>query len=82
MSSATVGETLTLHGRDRDAEIEVRVREPRTPNAKGQRPHVNRIDIITGRVTGPPRIVPPTPPRPLPSPAGTARASGPVFISR
>ncbi|GLX11455.1 hypothetical protein [Microbispora sp. NBRC 16548] len=52
-SSATVGETLTLHGRDRDAEIEVRVREPRTPNAKGQRPHVNRIDIITGRVTGP-----------------------------
>ncbi|WP_169952091.1 phosphoesterase [Microbispora sp. H11081] len=52
-SSATVGETLTLRGRDRDAEIEVRVREPRTPNASGQRPHVNRIDIITGRVTGP-----------------------------
>lgn len=49
--TATVGETLDLRG-GRDAEVEVRVREPRRPNAAGERPHVRRIDVITGRVTG------------------------------
>ncbi|SEH00242.1 hypothetical protein SAMN05444920_115221 [Nonomuraea solani] len=53
--TASVGETLRLRGRDRDAEVEVRFRVPATPNAKGERPQVNRVDIITGRITGPAR---------------------------
>ncbi|GAA2436857.1 hypothetical protein GCM10010191_59620 [Actinomadura vinacea] len=34
-------------------EIEIRVREPRRPNSSGNRPHVRRIDVITGNITGP-----------------------------
>lgn len=49
---AVVGETLEVRGRHRDVEVEVRVREPRRPNAAGDRPHVRRIDVITGQVTG------------------------------
>ncbi|MEU6781304.1 phosphoesterase [Nonomuraea angiospora] len=52
-NTVSVGETLTLRGNDRDAEVEVRFRVPRTANAKGERPQVKRVDIITGRVTGP-----------------------------
>lgn len=50
---ATVGETLALRGKKQDVELEVRIRVPRTPNAAGDRPDVHRVDIITGRVTGP-----------------------------
>lgn len=52
-NSATVGETLFLHGRDRDAEVEIRFHQPRTPNVAGDRPQVQRVDVITGRITGP-----------------------------
>lgn len=51
-NTATVGETLTMRGHDRDAEVEVRIRQPRVPNAAGDRPVVQRVDIITGRITG------------------------------
>lgn len=51
--AATVGETLRLSGRARDVEVEIRIREPRRPNAAGDRPHVRRVDVITGRITGP-----------------------------
>ncbi|MEU8124682.1 phosphoesterase [Spirillospora sp. NPDC049024] len=50
---ATVGETLRLTGRDRDVEVEIHIHEPDHPNAAGKRPRVRRLDIITGRVTGP-----------------------------
>ncbi|MCI2417446.1 hypothetical protein MOQ72_08415 [Saccharopolyspora sp. K220] len=49
----TVGETLNLRGKRPDVEIEIRIREPRNPNAAGDRPHLQRVDVITGRVTGP-----------------------------
>lgn len=53
--AATVGQTLPLHGKDDDAEIEVRIRQPRDPNAAGDRPGLRRVDIITGEITGPVR---------------------------
>ncbi|WP_395108308.1 phosphoesterase [Actinomadura sp. SCN-SB] len=48
----TVGETLRLTRKDRHVEVEVRIREPRRPNAAGNRPKVRRVDVITGRITG------------------------------
>lgn len=52
-AAATVGETLRLHGRHDRAEVEVRIRQPRHPNAAGDRPRLRRVDIITGAITGP-----------------------------
>lgn len=51
---ATVGQTVTVtRGRDNDVEIEIRFKPPKGRNGNGDRPRVNRVDIIAGDVTGP-----------------------------
>ncbi|SDP61979.1 hypothetical protein SAMN04489867_3167 [Pedococcus dokdonensis] len=51
---ATVGQTVTVkRGRDNDVEIEIRFKPPQGKNGNGDRPRVNRVDIIAGDVTGP-----------------------------
>ena len=53
-NSAAVGETLVLRGNaERSVDVEVRIRQPRTPNVNGDRPSLKRVDVITGRITGP-----------------------------
>lgn len=50
---AGAGDSVLLRGRDdRRVAIEVAVRVPRTPNAKGERPAPTRIDLIGGEITG------------------------------
>jgi hypothetical protein len=52
--TVTVGETLTLDRRSRnDVEIEIRFRPLGGKNSHGDRPEVNRVDLIIGEVTGP-----------------------------
>lgn len=52
--AATVGETVRVkRGRGGDVTVEVRFTPRTTPNGNGDRPQVNRVDIITGEVTGP-----------------------------
>lgn len=49
---ASMGDTLSVPGRHRTAEVEVRIRQPRQPNAAGDRPSVKRVDVIVGRILG------------------------------
>lgn len=52
--AASVGQTVTVkRGRSNDVEIEVRFKPPMGVNGNGDRPKVNRVDIIVGQVTGP-----------------------------
>ncbi|EGX58108.1 hypothetical protein SZN_19330 [Streptomyces zinciresistens K42] len=52
--SAAMGENLTLSRRNRtDVEIEIRFRPLAGKNANGDRPEVNRVDLIVGGITGP-----------------------------
>ncbi|MFE2038647.1 hypothetical protein ACFXBB_36590 [Streptomyces scopuliridis] len=49
-----MGETLTVSGRNRtDVEIEIRFRPLESKNGNGDRPEVQRVDLIVGQVTGP-----------------------------
>ncbi|MFJ8792493.1 phosphoesterase [Streptomyces sp. NPDC102462] len=51
---AGVGETVTVSRKSRtDVEIEIRFRPLEGPNHNGDRPRVRRVDLITGRITGP-----------------------------
>ncbi|MET9817272.1 MULTISPECIES: phosphoesterase [unclassified Streptomyces] len=51
---AAMGETLTVSARNRtDVDIEIRFRPLEGKNANGDRPEVRRVDLITGRITGP-----------------------------
>lgn len=47
-----IGETLRIR-QGEDLVVEIRVRDPRAPNAGGRNPQVNRIDLISGSVQGP-----------------------------
>ena len=50
---ATVGETLTVNSRNRtDVEVEIRFRPLDGKNGNGDRPEVQRVDLIVGQVTG------------------------------
>ncbi|MEU6713538.1 phosphoesterase [Nonomuraea sp. NPDC046802] len=52
-SRATVGETLVVNRRNRtDVEVEIRFRPLDGKNANGDRPEVQRVDLIVGQVTG------------------------------
>lgn len=49
-----LGQTVTVkRGRSNDVEVEVRFKPPIGVNGNGDRPKVNRVDIIVGQVTGP-----------------------------
>lgn len=50
-SQAVMGQTLQIRAR-RDVTVTIRLRQP-SANAAGHRPHVTRVDLIMGRVTGP-----------------------------
>lgn len=50
--SAEIGGELHLH-QDKALNIEIRFKDPNTPNAKGDQPEVARVDLIVGEVTGP-----------------------------
>jgi hypothetical protein len=50
--TTSIGGTLTLPA-TRDVQVTIRVREPETPNHRGDNPRVARVDLITGRITGP-----------------------------
>lgn len=49
---AVMGETLSVSPRQK-LTVTIRIREPMTPNAAGQRPHVAHVDLIMGKITGP-----------------------------
>lgn len=51
--SAASGETITLTRRRDEVVVEVRFTPRTEANANGDVPHVNRVDIITGDITGP-----------------------------
>jgi hypothetical protein len=53
-NTALIGETLELRGNGRrDVTVDIRFRHPKAPNAHGDRPRVNRVDLIVGQITGP-----------------------------
>ncbi len=49
--SATIGEAITVSPGS-EVTVKIRVRDPQTGNAEGENPHVNRVDLIVGEVTG------------------------------
>ena len=49
---ATVGETLNI-GTDERVDVTIRFLDPDIPNASGDSPTVNRVDLILGDVAGP-----------------------------
>lgn len=51
-ASAGIGEALIIRPGE-DVTVEIRLRDPRTPNSAGQNPEVVRVDLIAGPVTGP-----------------------------
>jgi hypothetical protein len=51
-AKASIGGSLALPA-ESDVKVTIRVREPRTPNAHGDRPRVARVDLIMGEITGP-----------------------------
>lgn len=53
-NTVSSGETLPLRGEgSRDVNVEIRFRVPKTDNSHGDRPQVNRVDLILGEITGP-----------------------------
>lgn len=48
---AGIGGSLALPGAG-DVRVTIRVRDPEAPNARGERPSVNRVDLIMGHVVG------------------------------
>lgn len=52
-NSASIGETLKLPRGRRDVEVEISFSSPREANPNGDRPKVNRVDLIAGEITGP-----------------------------
>lgn len=53
-NTAEIAETLALRGNSRqDVTVQIRFRHPASPNARGDRPRVNRVDLIVGEITGP-----------------------------
>lgn len=50
--TATMGETLKLHGK-KDVTVVIRLRDPAEANTHGDLPAVQRVDLIVGKVTGP-----------------------------
>ena len=53
-ATADIGGTLTVP-KGSNVEVIIRVREPQTPNANGDRPGVARVDLIRGDITNPAR---------------------------
>ncbi|WP_066307225.1 phosphoesterase [Bacillus sp. FJAT-29814] len=51
-NTATIGETLTLPGKKSDVTVTVRIKDPNTANANGDKPNVKRVDLIMGEVNG------------------------------
>ena len=52
--TATVGQTVTVTDtRDNNVEVEIRFRPLDGQNPNGDRPEVNRVDLIVGQITGP-----------------------------
>lgn len=50
--TAGIGETLTVTPQD-ELVLRIRFRTPVTPNASGDKPQVERVDAIIGKITGP-----------------------------
>ncbi len=53
-ANAIMGETLHISP-GQNVTVTIRLREPSASNAAGRRPHVARVDLIMGRVSGPAR---------------------------
>jgi hypothetical protein len=52
-NSAAIGETLTLKGnKARDVTVNIRIKDPNAANSHGDKPKVQRVDLIVGDVTG------------------------------
>jgi hypothetical protein len=51
-NSATIGETLSLPSKKSDVTVTVRIKDPNAANSNGDRPNVQRVDLIMGDVTG------------------------------
>jgi hypothetical protein len=50
-AKAVMGEVLPVRAHN-DLTVTIRVRQPAKPNAVGQKPHIDHIDLIAGSVTG------------------------------
>lgn len=52
-NTASIGETLQLRGnKSNDVTVTIRMLDPNTENANGDKPKVNHVDLIMGEVTG------------------------------
>ena len=52
-NTATIGETLTLPGKQSsDVTVTIRLKDPNTANTNGDKPNVKRVDLIMGEVNG------------------------------
>lgn len=51
-NTATIGETLTLPGKNNDVTVTIRLKDPNAANSHGDTPNVKRVDLIMGKVTG------------------------------
>ncbi|WP_231510853.1 hypothetical protein [Bacillus sp. UNC438CL73TsuS30] len=51
-NTASIGETLTLPSKKSDVTVTVRIKDPNTANSHGDKPNVQRVDLIMGEVKG------------------------------
>jgi len=52
-NTASIGETLQLPGKkSSDVTVTIRLLDPNTENANGDKPEVKRVDLIVGEITG------------------------------
>lgn len=51
-NTASIGETLTLPSGKSDVTVTIRVKDPNAANSNGDKPNVQRVDLIIGEVNG------------------------------
>jgi hypothetical protein len=51
-NTASIGETLTLPSKKSDVTVTVRIKDPNAANSHGDKPNVQRVDLIMGEVKG------------------------------
>jgi hypothetical protein len=51
-NTASIGETLTLPDKKSDVTVTIRLKDPNVANANGDKPNVERVDLIMGEVNG------------------------------
>lgn len=51
-NTASIGETLTLPSKKSDVTVTVRIKDPNAANSNGDKPNVQRVDLIMGEVNG------------------------------